>query len=71
MDWYSEFLLLIDLKTLIDLLIHQRLRTISGSSWFKSTICITTNLEDLKHQHPAGAFFLALIRGNSFESFEY
>ena len=50
---------------------YKRLRTFIGSSWFKSIIITTMNLTEKKHRHPAGAFFLALIRGNSFESLEY
>ena len=55
------------LKTLIDLLIYQRLPRIFGSSWFKSEYIITKHLIDLKHQHLAGAFFLALALDSSFE----
>src|SRR5699024_9329085 len=59
------------LKTLIGLLIYQRLQRFFGSSWFKLTFNLIKHLTDLKHRHLAGAFFLALIPDNNFVWFVY
>ncbi|MBS7427483.1 hypothetical protein KM914_06150 [Virgibacillus pantothenticus] len=55
------------LKTLIGLLIYQRLQEPFG----QIDKNITKHLLGLKHRHLAGAFFLALIPDNNFVSYEY
>lgn len=48
--------------------------TFTKDFWFKLvqiSLNLIKNLTDLRHQHLAGAFFLALIPDNNFELFGY